>query len=593
MNLAERMNCAILLADQKDFVGADAVCEEICVALPDQPDGYYLRGLIAFRSGLLERALQYLTQAEILGSTEVGLKRSLALILLSQADYYGAMVRYRDIAAQGDLDRQDALPLAQLGEALRDEGAIGLAMEFFAHSRSLDSKNNPATVGLFLCAQLTCDWREIDALEKEVEALTQVALTDGMVPVESPFVHVTRVMDSEKNYAVARAWSNSLKIDGIERSHKRSTKDPIRLAYISSDFHEHATAYLIHHLFKLHDKQRFEVFAYSCDSPSDSSLRREIESNCDFFFDITEWSADKAAQHISKNGIDILIDLKGHTRKNRLDIAARRPAPLQVTYLGFPGSSGADFFDYVVADPIVLPKADWKFYSESPILLPHCYQINSHTDKPLVMTKREAGLPEEVFVFCSFANTYKIDPLMFSTWMRVLGAVKDSVLWLCANNSLAESNLKRVAHEHGIAPHRLIFAPFVNQETHLMRLSAADLALDTRIYNGHTTTSDALWAGVPVLTLKGMHFASRVSESILHAIGLDELVVDGLDAFEVAAIELAEKTGKIDTIKARIADLRNVAPLFDTVGFVHDFERGLAEIHQKRMLGEMPSPVIL
>ena len=286
MNLAERMNCAILLADQKDFVGADAVCEEICVALPDQPDGYYLRGLIAFRSGLLERALQYLTQAEILGSTEVGLKRSLALILLSQADYYGAMVRYRDIAAQGDLDRQDALPLAQLGEALRDEGAIGLAMEFFAHSRSLDSKNNPATVGLFLCAQLTCDWREIDALEKEVEALTQVALTDGMVPVESPFVHVTRVMDSEKNYAVARAWSNSLKIDGIKRSHKRSTKDPIRLAYISSDFHEHATAYLIHHLFKLHDKQRFEVFAYSCDSPSDSSLRREIESDCDFFFDM-------------------------------------------------------------------------------------------------------------------------------------------------------------------------------------------------------------------------------------------------------------------------------------------------------------------
>ncbi len=593
MNLAERMDRAILLADQKDFVGADAVCEEICFAAPGQPDGFYLRGLIAFRSGSLERALQYLTQAEILGSTEVGLKRALALILLSQADYNGAKLRYRDLAAQGELDEQDALPLAQLGEAFRDEGAIGLAMEFFTQSRSLNSKNNPAIVGLFLCAQLTCDWQNIDALEKEVEALTQLALIDGKVPVESPFVHVTRVMDSEKNYAVARAWSNSFKVDRVKRSHDRSATDPIRLAYISSDFHEHATAYLMHHLFKLHDRQRFEVFAYSCDSPSDSSLRKEIETDCDFFFEITGWSADKAAQHISNNGIDILIDLKGHTRKNRLDIAARRPAPLQVAYLGFPGSSGADFFDYVVADPIVLPRADWKFYSESPILLPHCYQINSHTGPPLAITKREAGLPEGVFVFCSFTNTYKIDPLMFSTWMRVLGAVEDSVLWLCANNSWAEKNLKRVAREHDIDPHRLIFAPFVNQENHLKRLSAADLALDTRIYNGHTTTSDALWAGVPVLTLKGMHFASRVSESILNAIGLDELVVDSLDAFEVTAIDLALKTGKIDTIKAKIADLRSGAPLFDTVGFVHDYERGLAEIHNKRILGKMPSPVIL
>jgi len=587
------MDYAILLADQKDFDRADAVCEEICLALPGQPDGYYLRGLIAFRLGSLDCALQYLKQAEILGSTKVGLKRSLALIFLSQADYDGAKLRYRDLAAQGALDQQDALPMAQLGEAFRDKGDIGLAIEFFTHSRSLNSKNNPATVGLFLCAQFTCDWREIDSLGKEVEELTQDSLINGTVPVESPFVHVTRVMDSEKNYAVASAWSSLLTVDGIKRSYKRSATDPIRLAYISSDFHEHATAYLMHRLFKLHDRQRFEVFAYSCDFQSDSGLRRKIESDCDFFFEISGWSPDKAAQHISNKGIDILIDLKGHTRKNRLDIAARRPAPLQVSYLGFPGSSGADFFDYIVADPIVLPRVDWEFYSESPILLPHCYQINSHTGTPSAMTKREAGLPEEVFVFCSFTNTYKIDPLMFSAWMRVLSAVEDSVLWLCANNSRAERNLKRVALEHDIDPHRLIFAPFVNQETHLMRLSAADLALDTRIYNGHTTTSDALWAGVPVLTLKGMHFASRVSESILHAIGLDELVVDGLDAFEAAAIKLATTAGKIDTIKARIADLRNDAPLFDTVEFVHDFERGLAEIHQKRMSGEMPSPVIL
>lgn len=587
------MDSAISLADRSDFMGADAICEKICAATPDKPDGFCLRGLLAFRSGASEKALKYLVRAEQLGAKEPGLKRALALIFLSQGNYKDAMSRYKELNADGALNKQDAGSLAELGEALRKDGALGVAIECFKYSRALQSQNNPAVAGLYLCAQLVCDWTEIGSLEKEVEELTKAALAEGRLPAESPFMHITRSMDSEMNLAVARAWSTSVDAASVKINRHRTKKNLIRLAYISSDFHEHATAYLMHRLFKLHDRRRFEVFAYSCEPAPDSGLRRALENDCDLFFDITGWGADKAAQHIAENGIDILIDLKGHTRKNRLDILARRPAPLQVTYLGFPGSSGANFFDYIIADPIVLPKSEWKFYSETPILMPQCYQINSRINEPTVMKKRDVGLPETVFVFCSFTNTYKIDPLMFSCWMRILNSVGNSVLWLCTNNIEAEKNLKRYAREHGIDDSRLIFAPFVDQETHISRLSAADLALDTRIYNGHTTTSDALWAGVPVLTLRGRHFASRVSESILNALGVDELVVRSLDAFEIAAVDLASVPGKISKIKAKIADQRVNAPLFDTVGFVRDFERGLLEIQRKKLVGEKPFPVIL
>jgi len=589
-----KLERAFGLIDTGNLPEADSLCAEIYEAEPENHAAIYLRGLIAYQRGNVEEALEKLSDAERLAPTDVSLKRTLASLLLSSGDFAGAAAKYRFLAAEKQLDEGDAVSLSQLGEGFRQNGNLGGAVEWFQHSVDLQPENNPAVAGLFVCGQLACNWRGLEALERGVEALTQSLLRAGGVPVEDPFIHLTRSTNGAENLRVARAWSDGLSVMGVDSSVSTGPEEgPVRLGYLSSDLHEHATAYLMHRLFALHDRDRFEIFAYSCGHNDGSAIRRKLERDCDQFRNIQGWDAGRAAGQIAEDRIQVLIDLKGHTRKNRLDIAARRPAPLQITYLGFPGSSGASFFDYVVADPIVLPESDWQHFSEKPFLMPHCYQINSHETVHNPISRQEAGLPADGFVFCSFTNTYKIEPVMFERWMNILKATPGSVLWLCVNNALAERNLCREAEARNIAPERLVFAPFVAQDQHLKRLALADLALDTRIYNGHTTTSDALWAGVPVLTVRGHHFASRVSESILSAAGLSELVAKDLDAFQAQAIEIAGESGKIGNLKEKVAAARRTSHLFDTEGFVRRFECGLAEIWRKSKAGLAPEPLLI
>lgn len=580
------LELAFELIDAGKLNVADSLCKEIAAAEPGNHVAIYLRGLIAYQSGDVEGALIMLNEAERLAPEDVSLKKTLASLLLSAGNLTGAASRYRALAKKNELTERDAVSLSQLGEGLRQNGNLGGAVEWFQYSLDLQPANNLAVAGLFVCGQLACAWRGMEELERAVEALTQSLLEAGKVPVEDPFTHLTRSANSAENFKVARAWSEGLNADRVGSSgYKDLTDTPIRLGYLSSDLHEHATAYLMHRLFALHDRDKFEVFAYSCGPLDGSPIRLRLERDCDQFRNIEGWDATRAAACIMEDRIQILIDLKGHTRKNRLDIAARRPAPIQITYLGFPGSSGASFFDYVVADRIVLPERDWRHFSEKPLLMPHCYQINSHQTVHNTVSRLDSGLPSSGFVFCSFTNTYKIEPVMFDRWMNILKATPGSVLWLCVNNALAERNLRREAEVRDVDSERLIFAPFVAQDEHLARLPLADLALDTRVYNGHTTTSDALWAGVPVLTVRGQHFASRVSESILSAAGLTELVAADLDAFQELAIEVAGDEGKIRRLKEKVAEARQSSPLFDTKAFVRYFERGLEEIWRKAMVG--------
>lgn len=484
---------------------ADALCAEICRSDPAIHTAHYLRGLIAFQRGQTEQSIDHLKVAESLAPDDGSLKKTFAFILLAFGDHAGAAEKFAFVISKNPeiLTASDTLSLAQLGEGLRQAGRLGAAIDFFAQSVRLQPEHNPATTGLFLCGQLACDWRDLERLEEGVEAQTQSSFEAGHCPVEDPFVHITRCMDSKANMEVARAWSEPLSkaaskaaatayVDSVPSFPTRAESQPIRLGYLSSDLHEHATAYLMRRLFKMHDRKFFEVVAYSCSPGDGSAIRKKLESDCDSFRDINGWDADRAAALITADGIQILIDLKGHTRKNRLDIAARRPAPLQVTYLGFPGTSGARFFDYVIADPVVLPETDWPHYTECPFLMPHCYQINSHENAGEPLSRVAAGLPADGFVFCSFTNTYKIEPVMFERWMNILKAVPNSVLWLCPNSRLAAKNLQKEAVARGVAAERLIIAPFVDQNKHMGRLALADLALDTRVYNGHTTTSDAL-----------------------------------------------------------------------------------------------------
>jgi predicted O-linked N-acetylglucosamine transferase (SPINDLY family) len=356
---------------------------------------------------------------------------------------------------------------------------------------------------------------------------------------------------------------------------------------LSSDIHDHAIAHLMRGVFKRHDHERFRIHIYSYGTDDDSSYRAEIRAASDVFRDIRALNHHAAAEQIAADGVDILVDLKGWTEGIRFEICALRPAPLQMTYLGFPGTSGADFIDYAIVDAVVVPPDNARFYSEQLIYLPHCYQANDD-QQPIAIDacrRGDHGLPPEATVLCSFNRSYKLDPVMFATWMRILQRVPNTVLWLFASNPWAQNNLRREAHTHGIAPERLIFAGGLPKPQHLRRLQLADISLDTRIYNGHTTTSDALWAGVPVVTLMGRHFASRVSASCLGAIGMPELVTHTLAEYEDLAVRLATDRAQRDAVKAKLAQNRNRQPLFDTRRFTRHLERAYIEAWQHYLAG--------
>jgi predicted O-linked N-acetylglucosamine transferase (SPINDLY family) len=271
-----------------------------------------------------------------------------------------------------------------------------------------------------------------------------------------------------------------------------------------------------------------------------------------------------------------------------MHILAFRPAPIQVSYLGFPGTSGAKFIDYIITDRIVTPQRQLTFYSEKVVHLPYCYQVNDHTQTISQMgyTKRDFGLPDDVFVFCSFNQGYKIDETMFNIWMKILKNVPDSVLWLLVKGEMVKKNLRQEAERRSVNPDHLHFADRLRKPDHLERLSKADLALDTRIYNGHTTSSDALWAGVPVITLQGDHFASRVSSSILKAIGMPELVTTSLEEYKNLAVRLAKNQDQLEAVKKRIIENRLKNPLFDTPRFVKNLERVYKEMWEIYLAGE-------
>ncbi len=473
-------------------------------------------------------------------------------------------------------------------------GRITETITSYRESLALQPKENSAAVGLFAAMQTVCDWRDFDSLSAQVDDMTGAALAAGASPVEDPFLNITHSTDPKRNYDVAQSWSTEqsrrVAAWGVSFGYGARNRGQIRVGYLSTDFHDHATAHLMVGLFGAHDRSNVTVHAYSCGPDDGSDFRRRIQADCDSFIDIAAMDAIAAARRIHDDGIDILVDLKGYTRQNRLDIAAMRPAPVQVAWLGFPGTSGAEFFDYILTDDIVTPPDTAGAYSEAFAVLPHCYQVNNREQiiADTSISRAEVGLPEDALVLASFNNTYKLEPVMFAAWMALLRDIPGSVLWLLPNNSLAVENFRREASDAGVAPERLKFADLLPKEQHLNRAGLADLALDTRIYNGHTTTSDMLWAGVPVVTLKGIHFASRVSASLLTAFGLPELITETLDSYKILVCDLARSPDRIASMRAKTARLRLQSPLFDTRRFARDLERSYEEMWRRYENGEAP-----
>ncbi len=363
----------------------------------------------------------------------------------------------------------------------------------------------------------------------------------------------------------------------------------LRIGYLSSDLYEHATAYLMARLFELHDRTQFETYAYTWDKQVDSPLRQRLVNSFHAIRDIRGLGDHQAAELIRRDEVDILVDLKGHTRDGRVPILARHPAPVTVHHVGFPGTLGAHFVDYFVADRFVAPPEHSEMFTEELAYLPDCYQPTDDTrsigPRP---SRRECGLPEQGFVFCNFNQSYKYTPDVFDSWCRLLMEVPGSVLWVLSWNQVSTEGLRAAAESRGLDPSRLVFAPRLNQYAHLGRLQVADLVLDTQPVNSHTTASDALWAGVPIVTRPGECFVSRVAGSIVHTMGVPELIARDDQEYVMIAKELATHTELFQRVKERVVQGRTQSPLFDSTRYTKNLERLYREMWRRLACGLKP-----
>lgn len=421
------------------------------------------------------------------------------------------------------------------------------------------------------CKLQICDWRDYDAACARV-----IASVRNKNHNISPFELQAVPASLQDKRDCAELWmsrkcpaSPSPMWRGEHYEHDR-----IRLAYVSSDFREHAISYLMARVFELHDRNRFLVSAISIGADKGSPMRTRLKSTFDTFIDATTLSDAEVASRIRQDEIDVLVDLNGYTSGSRTGIFAFRPAPIQVNYLGYTGTMAAPYIDYLIADETVIPRVDQKHYSEKIVYLPDCYFPSDNTcaisDRPV--TRAEFQLPENGFVFCCFNNNFKITPAVFEVWMRILQKVEGSVLWLLDDNAASTNNLRREAAARGVIGDRLVFARRVAPADHLARHRAADLFLDTLPYNAHTTATDALWAGVPIVTQIGGTFAGRVAASVLTALGLPELITTTPREYEEVAVELASNPARLAALKTKLDVNRSAMPLFDSDLFTKNIE---------------------
>ena len=435
-----------------------------------------------------------------------------------------------------------------------------------------------------------CNWASL------AESLAQ--LTDGVSqsqPVTYPFPLLGLVDSPELQRYAAKVFTDrkypKQKILGAFNQRKPNGK--IRIGYYSADFREHPVSFLISELLEIHDRTRFEIIGFSFGTGTSSPMGQRIKSVCDEFIDVRANSDREIAELSRQNGIDIAVDLGGYTQDSRSGIFACGAAPIQVNYLGYIGTMGASYMDYIIADKIALPPETQSNYTEKVVYLPHCYQVSDSKRKisDRQFAKQELGLPENGFVFCCFNNTYKILPAIFDSWMRILRAVDGSVLLLFEDNPTAAKNLRKEAETRGIDSNRLVFASRIPAKDYLARFKVADLFLDTLPYNAGTIANDALWVGLPVLTCMGKSFVSRMAGSLLNAIELPELITHTQEAYEAKAIELATHPEKLRKIKDKLNHNRQTAPLFNTKLFAKHLEAAYEAMYERYQAG-LPPDVI-
>lgn len=434
----------------------------------------------------------------------------------------------------------------------------------------------------------SADWHDFEERKREIVALVRA----GKRTIQ-PFNFQAVAETPADAQACSRIWAKDKYPPIPSRPHYpavRMGRKKIRVGYVSGEFRQQATAILMAGLYERHDRDRFEIIALDSGSNDQSAMRERLENAFDRWIGISGLSDEQAADIIRDAEIDILVNLNGFFGEARMGIFARKPAPIQVNYLGFPATLGAPYIDYIIADQVVIPPDEQIYYDEKVVYLPDSYQANDNRGRPMAPTptRAEAGLPDKGFVFCNFNSAYKLTPETFDRWMAILKQVEGSVLWLLESADPFAANLGRHALDRGVDAQRIIFAPELPTDEHLARLQLADLFLDGLVYNAHTTASDALWAGVPLITLTGTTFPGRVASSLLHAIGLPELVTTNAEDFQALAVKLAKDPKGLKKVRNKLATNKLSKPLFDTDRFRKNLEAAYVQMWDYWLSGEGP-----
>lgn len=488
-----------------------------------------------------------------------------------------------------ELVPDDADAWNNLGNVLRELGRLDEAVAAYQQALAFKPDLYHAKVHLVHQQQHMCDWQGLEQSVSEIREWVR-SKPEALI---SPFAFLAMPgTTAVEQKLCAMQWAKNRHQALIELGRNLAfnyVKTPDRrlhIGYLSGDFRLHPLAFLITEMIELHDGERFEISAYSYARDDQTKERRRLEEAFDHFVDISEMSMPEAAKRIHGDQVDILVDLTGFTQNSRSGILALRPAPIQVNWLGFPGTMGAPYIDYLISDSFITPGPATTEYSEKLVLLPHSYQPNDR-NRPIGKSPLRAdyGLPDNAFVFCCFNQTFKILPAVFDCWMRLLKAVPNSVLWLLECNRWAKQNLVKAAEAHGIDGGRLLFAPRVPIADHLARHDLADLCLDTLPYNAHTTASDALWMCLPLVTVAGNTFASRVAASLLRAANLPELVTASLEEYEALALKLATEPALLESYRERLLQSSSEIPLFNTVAFTADLERAYQQMQKMYLAG--------
>ncbi|CAH9125216.1 unnamed protein product [Cuscuta epithymum] len=567
-------NLAIIYKQQGNYVDAISCYNEVLRIDPSAADGLVNRGNTYKEIGRVNEAIQ---------------------------DYLRA-ISIRPSMAEAH---------ANLASAYKDSGNVEAAIKSYRQALLLRPDFPEATCNLLHTLQCACDWNDREKMFVEVEGILRRQIKMSVLPSVQPFHAIAYPLDPLLALEISRKYAQHCSLIASRYSLPSFSHPPpfplikgggrnsrLRVGYVSSDFGNHPLSHLMGSVFGMHDRESVEVFCYALSQNDGTEWRLRIQSEVEHFIDVSSMSSEMIARMINEDHIHILINLNGYTKGARNEIFALQPAPIQVSYMGFPGTTGASYIHYIVTDEFVSPTKYSNIYSEKLVHLPHCYFVNDYKQKnrdvldPKFQPRRsDYGLPEDKFIFACFNQLYKMDPEIFMTWCNILKHVPNSALWLLRFPAAGEMRLRAYAAAQGVQPDQIIFTDVAMKQEHIRRSSLADLFLDTPLCNGHTTGTDVLWAGLPMVTLPLKKMATRVAGSLCLATGLgDEMIVSSVKEYEEKAISLALNRPKLQDLTSRLKAARMTCPLFDTARWVKNLERAYLKMWNIYCCGQHPQP---